>query len=70
MFLVCNKIDLMDTDEIEVSYDEGKQLAKEHNLVYYEVSAKTGINVNTMFEDLANNINEKVNERELENKMV
>ena len=69
MCLVCNKIDLKDTDEIEVTNDEGKQLAQKHNLVYYEVSAKTGFNVNTVFEDLANTINEKVNKRELENNM-
>ena len=48
-FLVGNKSDLV--DERQVSYDEAKQYADEHELPYIETSAKEGININELFDN-------------------
>jgi len=45
--LVGNKID--EKDKRIISYDEGKNLAKELNIHFFETSAKTGKNVNEIF---------------------
>jgi len=47
--LVGNKIDLK--DERKVSYEEGKKLADEKNIIFEEVSAKTGENFEILFRD-------------------
>ena len=49
--LVANKTDL--TDQIEVEEAEGRQLADQHRMEFYPTSAKTGQNVEAMFEDIA-----------------
>ncbi len=62
--LVGNKFDLiLDTEsgeEIEgarkVSIDEGKTLAEEENLLFFETSAKTGLNVNKVFTTIGEKI--------------
>jgi len=41
--LIGNKIDLKDVRE--VTAEEGRQKAKELGVIYYEVSAKTGENL-------------------------
>eukprot|EP01084_Bolivina_argentea_P306782 530178_1 len=48
--LVGNKLDLI--DKRVVSFEEADALAKEYNMKYIEVSAKTGENVNAAFETL------------------
>ena len=48
-FLVGNKSDLV--DERQVSYEEAKQYADEHDLPYIETSAKEGININELFDN-------------------
>ena len=48
--LVANKSDLPNQ---EVDEAEGRQLAEQHNLEFYSASAKTGENVENMFEDVA-----------------
>ena len=40
MVLVANKVDM--EDDRVVNEDEGKQLAADHELKYWEVSAKSG----------------------------
>jgi Ras-related protein Rab-6A len=45
--LVGNKIDL--NDKRVVSYEEGKKLANEKNIIFEEVSAKDGQNFNELF---------------------
>ena len=50
IILVGNKIDLV--DEREIPDYEGKELADEFNINYFECSAKTGENINLAFEDL------------------
>lgn len=54
MVLCCNKIDL--ESDRAVSYEEGLGLAEEFGIGFYEVSAKTGENVNEMFMSLAESI--------------
>ena len=45
--LVGNKIDL--NNERNVSFEEGKKFAEEHNFVFQEISAKTGIGFSELF---------------------
>jgi len=45
-----------------VSYEEGERFAKEHNLVYLEVSAKTAYNVEESFKSTAKMIYDKINQ--------
>ena len=47
-FLVGNKSDL--ENERQVTYEEAKQYADEHDLPYIETSAKNGININELFD--------------------
>lgn len=47
MFLVGNKIDLCDKREVTV--EEGREFALENHMEFYEVSAKTGENVELLF---------------------
>ncbi|MHA1230791.1 MAG: GTP-binding protein [Candidatus Helarchaeota archaeon] len=49
--LIGNKIDL--EDQIQVSYDQGKQLSKELNMPFIQTSAKNGNNVDRAFGSLA-----------------
>ena len=55
--LCGNKSDL-DNDRV-VSYDEGKQLADEYGVQFFETSALTGNNVEKMFTALATTIKHK-----------
>ena len=50
IYLVGNKIDK--NDQRVVNYDEGKKLAEEFKLKYYETSARTNENVDSTFLDL------------------
>ena len=45
--LVGNKNDL--TEERQVTEDEGKQIASDNGMVFFEASAKTGKNINEVF---------------------
>ena len=47
--LIGNKNDL--NDKREVTYEEGKKLADEKNIIFEEISAKTGNNINEFFHD-------------------
>ncbi|CAD8101194.1 unnamed protein product [Paramecium primaurelia] len=48
--LIANKIDI---EERVVTKEEGEKFAKEQELLYYEVSAKEGTNVQSTFKNLA-----------------
>ena len=50
IYLVGNKSDKV--EEREVSSEEGNKFAKEKNLPFIEVSAKTGENINQLFDDM------------------
>ena len=51
LVLIGNKSDL--NDKREVSYEEGDAYAKSHKMIFLESSAKTGDNINEIFEESA-----------------
>ncbi|KAJ6253311.1 small gtp binding protein rab8 [Anaeramoeba flamelloides] len=52
--MIGNKIDL--EEERQVNTEEAKEFAKEHKMNFFEVSAKTAINVKKSFEDIIHNL--------------
>lgn len=82
IYILCgNKVDI--EDQRQVSYDEAEKFAKVNEMVFYEVSAKTGSNILKLFyhtisklpvfedidEEDKNNIIEKLIEENSENKI-
>ena len=60
MVLVGNKSDL--NEQRKVSTEEGQQMARNNNLIFFETSANSGENVDKIFEESAKEINNKINE--------
>ena len=60
MVLVGNKSDL--NENRKVSFQEGQEMAKNNHLMFFETSAKTGENVDKIFEDSAKEISNKINQ--------
>ena len=58
MVLVGNKCDL--NDKRQVSFEEGKEFAEKNDTMFYETSAKDGINVEEIFFNSANEIAKKI----------
>ena len=56
VFLLGNKIDLV--EERKITKEKGEELAKEFNIPFFEVSAKSGEKVNVVFKTLYTKINE------------
>ena len=57
IYLVGNKIDIKEEDRC-VKTDDGKKLAEEFKLPFFESSAKLGININEIFEQIVEKIDE------------
>ena len=54
IYIVGNKID--NADARQVGTDEGQTLAKELDIMFIETSAKAGINVKQLFNEMAMNL--------------
>ena len=60
--LIClagNKCDV-DSNEKKVPTSKGKQFAQEHNMIFYEISAKTGECINELFQAIAEKEYDKI----------
>ena len=57
IYLAGNKIDVNESQKA-VKTEDGKKIADELTIKFYETSAKNGINVNEIFEDLVEKIDE------------
>ena len=57
IYLVGNKIDVKEEDRC-VKTEDGKKIAEEFNLPFFESSAKNGININEIFEQIVEKIDE------------
>jgi small GTP-binding protein len=60
ILLVGNKADLADQGERRVEFEEADQFASKMGLSIFEVSAKTGLNINASFVELSEKMREKV----------
>ena len=60
MVLVGNKCDL--NDKRQVSIEEGRELAEKNNMMFFETSAKDGINVDEIFLNSAHEISTKISQ--------
>ncbi|CAL9730519.1 vacuolar protein sorting-associated protein 21 [Monosporozyma unispora] len=56
--LIGNKVDILDDDpnERKVAKEEAEKLAQEENLLFFETSAKTALNINEVFLKIGENI--------------
>ena len=52
----------------EVSYDEGEELAKANGLEFLESSAKTGLNVEKIFQKLTEKLLQKIENGDIDPK--
>lgn len=55
--LIANKIDM--SDKRKVSREQGMKFAEEHQMQYYEASAKRGTNIEQMFDEVAHKLFER-----------
>ena len=63
MLLVGNKEDLAESER-QVSYEEGSEFAQRNNMLFFETSAKTGLNIEEVFVRSAGAIAEKIEKGE------
>ena len=75
--LVGNHLDVDDEDDNDNNYscrkittNEGQNFAEENNLLFYEVSAKDGTNVNEFFDELIQRIYENIPNAENDNRIL
>jgi len=62
MYLIGNKLD--DVENRAIKYEDALKLAKDLKMKYFETSAMTGKNINTIFFKLCINLMEKVDKKE------
>ncbi|EGR31194.1 hypothetical protein IMG5_116200 [Ichthyophthirius multifiliis] len=62
--VIGNKIDLI--GKRQVTYEEAQQFAKENNFIYIETSALTGENVENAFKQIAEEILNKIQNKEID----
>ena len=55
LFLAGNKCDV-DSSEKKVPISQGKKFAEDHNMTFFETSAKTGAGVKELFQAIANKV--------------
>ena len=67
LLLIGNKNDL--NDKREVQYEEGEEFAKKKNMIFLETSAKTGNNIDKIFEKIVKKIDQNIidNKYDLDN---
>ncbi|MCF0240068.1 MAG: hypothetical protein HUJ62_06505, partial [Streptococcus gallolyticus] len=56
IYIIGNKIDMI--NERKIKTDDGQKLANEFNLCFFESSAKSGENINEIFDSLVNKIDD------------
>ena len=56
LFIIGNKIDL--EDQRKITYENGKNLAKQYQYPFFEASSKSAININEIFDNMAENVDE------------
>ena len=66
IYLAGNKIDVSEEEKV-VKTEDGQKIADEFNLPFYETSAKNGNNVNKIFEDLVEKVDEIYSKLEVAN---
>ena len=64
IYLAGNKVDVSEEEKV-VKTEEGKKIAEEFNLPLYETSAKNGVNINRIFEELVEKVDEIYSKLEL-----
>jgi len=57
IYLAGNKVDVSEEEKV-VKTEEGKKIAEEFSLPLYETSAKNGVNINRIFEELVEKVDE------------
>ena len=69
IYLAGNKVDVNEELRV-VKTEEGQKIADEYNLTFYETSAKSGININEIFEDLVKKVDEIYSKLEVPKKQI
>ncbi|CAD8072688.1 unnamed protein product [Paramecium sonneborni] len=64
LVLVANKTDL--SDKRVITTEEGQSFAKKHDLIFVEASAKTGFQVDKIFQEAAEAVLKKIEQRDID----
>ena len=64
IYLAANKIDVADDLKV-ITPEEGQKMADEYHMPFFETSAKEGININEIFEDIVEKVDEVFSKSEV-----